>query len=157
MADPLAEVERAMIAIRRGQARRTLSRLARERTGSDVDAVSSAVLDAVESAAERQEPATVTALAAGLGVDQPRASRMVAKAVGDGLLSRETDQGDGRRAVLVLTDAGRAELARMHEFRRAMFAEVMADWPEADRVAFGRLLGDFARRFAELGGSGPLR
>lgn len=145
MTDAVADVERAMIAIRRSQARRSLSKLARERAEPAVQEL----LDAVEATGE---PATVTSLAAALTVDQPRASRLVARAVEDGLLRREADQRDGRRAVLVLTEQGRAEVARMHEFRRSVFAEAMVDWPDDDRREFARLLTSFVRNYGALGG-----
>ncbi|WP_158879604.1 MarR family winged helix-turn-helix transcriptional regulator [Amycolatopsis anabasis] len=152
MADPVAEVERAMIAIRRSQARRTLSRLARERAaGARLDSAVIGVLDAVEEGEQRGEASTVTAVAAALSIDQPRASRLVSRAVDEGLLRREADQADGRRAVLVLTESGRTRIDEMHTFRRAMFAEAMRDWSAADRATFGRLLTDFAQRFTELG------
>ncbi|WP_020669120.1 MarR family winged helix-turn-helix transcriptional regulator [Amycolatopsis nigrescens] len=148
MSDPVAEVERGMIAIRRAQARRTLSRLARQRAGAQLDPAVLGVLDAVEEGAQRAS--TVGSIATALTIDQPRASRLVARAVAEGLLRRDADQRDGRRAVLVLTEAGQAALDRMHEFRRAVFAEAMADWPESDRADFGRLLTAFAERYAEI-------
>ena len=150
MTDAVAEVERAMIAIRRSQQRRALSRIAKSRGRGGHDPVHE-LLDVVEELTDRGEPSTVTALSAAMGVDQPRASRLVARAVEQGLLRREADQRDGRRAVLVPTDEGRAHLERMHEFRRAVFSEVMADWPEEDRRTFGRLLTAFITRYTELG------
>jgi DNA-binding MarR family transcriptional regulator len=86
-----------------------------------------------------------------MGVDQPRASRLVARAVEQGLLRREADQRDGRRAVLVPTEAGQAHLDELHAFRRSVFAEVMADWPDEDRANFGRLLTAFVRGYSALG------
>ncbi len=154
MTDAVADVERAMIAIRRSQARRSLSKLARARAEPMPDQAVQGLLDAVEAAGESGEPCTVTSLAAALTIDQPRTSRLVARAVEDGLLKREADQRDGRKAVLVLTEAGRAEVTRMHEFRRSVFAEAMADWPDDDRREFARLLTSFVRNFGELG---PLR
>ncbi len=150
MTDAVAEVERAMIAIRRSQQRRALGRIAKAKGRGTPEAVHE-LLDVIEEFAERGEPSTVTALAAALGVDQPRASRLVARAVEEGLLRREADQRDGRRAVLAPTESGQAFLDELHEFRRSVFAEVMADWPDEDRVNFGRLLTKFVRGYAELG------
>jgi DNA-binding MarR family transcriptional regulator len=150
MTDAVAEVERAMIAIRRSQQRRALSRIAKARGREGHDPVHE-LLDIVEELAERGEAGTVTALSAAMGVDQPRASRLVARAVEQGLLRREADQHDGRRAVLVPTEAGQAHLDELHAFRRAVFAEVMADWPDDDRDNFGRLLTAFVRGYGELG------
>ena len=82
-------------------------------------------------------------MAAALGVDQPRASRLVGAVVTAGLLRREADQGDGRRAHLVLTPAGRSHLETVHEFRRARFAAAMADWTATERATFADLLTRF--------------
>jgi DNA-binding MarR family transcriptional regulator len=133
--DSLAAIERAMIAIRRSQSRRALSRLA-----PPGDQTVFGVLDALE---ELSRPGMVGEVGAALGVDQPRASRLVARAVEQGLVVRQADQQDGRRTLLTLTDQGRAVLAGAHTSRRQAFARAMADWPEADKATFARLLTSF--------------
>lgn len=60
-----------------------------------------------------------------------------------GLVRREADQADGRRALLVRTPAGRHLSAQAHDFRRQLFGEAMAGWPAADRAEFARLLARF--------------
>lgn len=143
-----------MVALRRSQRRRTLARLAaaRQPAGPDDDrgtaatAVSGAgaeVLDAVEEAEESGSAATVTSVAVALGIDQPRASKLVAAAVTAGLLRREADQADGRRALLVRTPAGRRLSAEVHTFRRQVADQAMAGWPAGDRAEFARLLTTF--------------
>src|SRR4051812_16686214 len=112
MVEPVEAVERAMVAIRRSQTRRAMSRLG---TGSGLDPSLFGVLDAIEGFARQ---ATVTDVATELGVDQPRASRLVARAVEQGLLVRSADQSDGRKALLGLTERAHAQLAAMHAFRQ---------------------------------------
>jgi len=143
-------VERAMVAIRRSQSRRTLARLAAKRHGSgaagpEAPAGGAAydVLDVIEADEEAGRPATVTSVAATLNIDQPRASKLVASAVAAGLVRREADQTDGRRALLVRTPAGQRVSAQVHAFRRQVIAEALADWPPADRAEFARLLTRF--------------
>lgn len=63
---------------------------------------------------------------------------------------READRPDGRRSVLLLTGSGQADLDRAHAFRRAVFAEAMAGWPEGDRAEFARLLTAFVAGFTGL-------
>jgi DNA-binding MarR family transcriptional regulator len=135
--DPVTAVEAAMVAVRRQQTRRALARAA---GASTADTAAQGVLDAVEAAAG---PIGVTGVAEALGVDQPRASKVVAATVAAGLVRREADQADGRRSRLVLTEAGRARLAEVHRFRRARFATAMADWTDAERAAFAALLTRF--------------
>src|SRR5215471_6830600 len=147
-------VERAMVAIRRSQNRRTLARLASARQGARPGArpgtavggasgASADVLDIIEEAEEAGRPATVTSLAATLNIDQPRASKLVAAAVAAGLVRREADQTDGRRALLVRTPAGQRVSAQVHAFRRQVIAEALADWPPGDRAEFAWLLSRF--------------
>lgn len=150
-----ASIERALVALRRAQRRRNLARLS-ERRGERVgehaalpDGVFD-LLDAVESATERGETLTVTEAAAALGVDQPRASRLAAQALGAGLVRREADQRDGRRSLLTLTADGRTTLARIHDFRHRVVTETVADWPAEDRAALALLLTRFVRDFTDL-------
>lgn len=138
MEDPVAQIEAAMVAIRRRQTRRTLAAEA----GAADDTVQQ-VLDALEEAEQHGHDMGVTALAAALGVDQPRASKLTAAAVRAGLVRREADQADGRRARLVLTAAGRERLALVHEHRRRRFAAAMRDWTDEERATFAELLRRF--------------
>lgn len=141
-ADPVVVVEAAMVAVRRRQVRRTLAGAA---GASPADDATQQVLDAVEAAAE---PIGVTAVARALGVDQPRASKVVALAVDAGLLRREADQDDGRRSHLALTAAGRARLDAVHAFRRARFDAAMASWTQTERATFADLLTRFVAALA---------
>ncbi|WP_427887209.1 MarR family winged helix-turn-helix transcriptional regulator [Kribbella sp. GL6] len=131
--DPVAAVEAAMITIRRRQTRRTLAPQAGTPTQD--------VLDAIEAAAPT--PLGVNAIATALGVDQPRASKLVAAAVKAGLIRREADQADGRRTNLVLTPAGQAQLDAAHTHRRTHFAAAMHDWTPTDQQTFATLLTRF--------------
>jgi DNA-binding MarR family transcriptional regulator len=153
-------VERAMVAIRRSQTRRALTRLAEGRHDTDAGVVGGAavdVLDAIEAAEQAGTPATVSGVAAALNVDQPRASKLVAAAVEAGLVRREADQADGRRALLVRTERGNALSEELHRFRRSVFATAMSDWTDADRATFARLLTRFVESLAVMTGRGGKR
>jgi DNA-binding MarR family transcriptional regulator len=146
-------VERAMVAIRRSQTRRALTRLAEGRDDADSGVVGGSavdVLDAIEAAEQGGSPATVSGVAAALNVDQPRASKLVAAAVEAGLVRREADQADGRRALLVRTEQGTTLSEELHRFRRSIFATAMSDWTDADRAAFARLLTRFVESLAGM-------
>ncbi|MFI6512293.1 MarR family winged helix-turn-helix transcriptional regulator [Streptosporangium sp. NPDC050855] len=144
----VAAVEQAMVEIRRSQTRRALQRLAAA-TGPGapvpLDPALFGVIDAVE---EGEGAVTVTSVAGRLGVDQPRASRLVARAVEAGLVRRVADPDDGRRSTLELTALGAEHAERVHRFRREVFGAAMRGWPERDRREFARLLTAFV---AELG------
>ncbi|MGK8500418.1 MarR family winged helix-turn-helix transcriptional regulator [Nocardia asiatica] len=128
-------VEAAMVRIRRRQTRGALSEGA-------VPVAVFGVLDAVAGGVAD----TVGALAPALGVDQPRASRLVARAVAAGLLERVADQRDGRRSVLRPTTAGRRASAEAAARRRTAMAAAMADWTPAERADFARLLERFVEK-----------
>ncbi|MEV6287961.1 MarR family winged helix-turn-helix transcriptional regulator [Kribbella sp. NPDC051770] len=132
MPDPVAAVETAMITVRRRQTRRVFAAEA----GGDA---SQQVLDALEATG----PLGVNGVAEALGVDQPRASKLVAAAVTAGLVRREADQHDGRRTVLVLTPAGLERLAEVHTHRRQRFAAAMETWSSEERQTFADLLTRF--------------
>jgi DNA-binding MarR family transcriptional regulator len=139
--DDVEAVERAMVEIRRLQQRRTLAKL------SQVDPSLTAVVDAIE---QHPDQATVSSVAGALGVDQPRASRLVARAVDAGLVTRTADQLDGRRVLLTLTRRGTEHATRVHRFRQAMFAEAMTGWTPRQVSTFARLLTRFVDAYTEL-------
>lgn len=145
--EAVAAVERAMVAIRRSQSRRSLRRLVPFDGGGLIDPTLFGVLEVIE---DRGQPCGVTDIAVALGVDQPRASRLLLRAEEQGLLARQADPSDRRRTLLTLTDLGREQLDRMHQLRQAVFARVMADWSDADRSAFARLITAFVASFAEV-------
>ncbi|WNV89532.1 MarR family transcriptional regulator [Umezawaea sp. Da 62-37] len=139
MEDNLATVEHAMVEIRRRQTRRALARTAPAHDPAAFD-----VLDVIEAAERTDQPATVTTVATDLAVDQPRASKLVARAVTAGLVERIADQQDGRRAFLRRTDAGRDASAQVHATRQKAFDQAMHDWTDAERAEFARLVLQFA-------------
>ncbi|MFJ2028631.1 MarR family winged helix-turn-helix transcriptional regulator [Streptosporangium sp. NPDC087985] len=139
----IAAVERAMVAIRRSQSRRAIQRIAGD---TRLDPALFGVIDAVE---EGPGAATVSSVADRMGVDQPRASRLVAKAVNAGLLRRVADPEDGRRSTLELTDLGVEQAEQVHRFRREVFGTAMRGWPEDDQREFARLLTSFVRVLGE--------
>jgi hypothetical protein len=74
------------------------------------------------------------------GVDQPRASRLVAGVVEAGLVRRGSDPRDGRRSVLTLTARGARSWPGAHRTRRAAVEAALAGWSARDRATFARLL-----------------
>ncbi|MFE5587603.1 MarR family winged helix-turn-helix transcriptional regulator, partial [Kitasatospora sp. NPDC056531] len=119
----VAAVERAMVAIRRSQTRRSLGRIAPPGGARGIDPTLFGVLDAVEA---HDGPCAVTDVAAALGVDQPRASRLVLRTVEEGWLERGSDPRDARRTPPALTPAGREQVERTHRLHREIIARTMA-------------------------------
>ncbi len=90
------------------------------------------------------QEATVGLLAEEMALDPSRASRIAADLVERGLLVRAVSQEDGRRSVLVPTDAA---WGLMDGFLRAKWQRTMklfATWSEDDIVAFSRLFARYS-------------
>ena len=90
-------------------------------------------------------PSSVSELATAIGVDQPRASRLVQAAVDTGQVRRDVDPNDARRSILVITDAGRAALSALLDHRRTAVERALADFTPAEREQFAELFTRFAK------------
>ena len=87
---------------------------------------------------------SVTELAEAIGVDQPRASRLVQTAVGEGLVVREADPDDARRTRLRITDEGRAAVHAATSNRRRAIESALDGFSDDERERLADLLGRFA-------------
>ncbi len=86
---------------------------------------------------------TVGLLAEDLNLDPSRASRIAADLVDRGLVARGVSQEDGRRSVLLPTEAAGVllEAFLMAKWQRTI--RLFATWDEADIIAFARLFGRY--------------
>ena len=162
----MGAIERAMVTLRRSWTRRSLQRRgARSGAGAaapgaeeaaapvgGAEAAAFQVLDAIEGATEDGGLMTVNGVADALGVDQPRASRLVARVVEAGLVRRGADPRDGRRSVLTLTGRGTRVLAEAHRTRRAAVEAALAGWSARDRATFARLLDAYVTGWERAAG-----
>ena len=98
----------------------------------------------LEALAAASGPLTVSAAAEAIGVDQPRASRLVQQAVEHGMVRREADPDDARRTRIALTDAGRAIVGRFHGERRDAVRSALSEFSDAERAELARLLAKLA-------------
>ncbi len=87
---------------------------------------------------------TVSEIADAVGVDQPRASRLVQQSVQLGLVQREADPDDARRTRVVLTDRGRSIAGGMRGHRHDTVRTALAALTPEEQAEFIRLLGKFA-------------
>lgn len=88
-------------------------------------------------------PRTVTELAELIGVDQPRASRLVAFGVKAGVLRKAQDPADARRAIVELTDAGREAIAAARARRRGSLDRGLASFTPEEAEQFATYLERF--------------
>lgn len=99
------------------------------------------LLDALAAASH---PLTISELGEAIGVDQPRASRLIQQAVELGLVRREPDPDDARRTRVALTDEGSRIATRFRGQRREHLAQALAGFSDAERADLVRLLTKLA-------------
>ena len=75
---------------------------------------------------ERFGPQRLTLLAAREGVTQPAMTQLISRLEESGLVRREPSQDDGRVVLVVITDDGRATLARRRAVRAERLAAIIA-------------------------------
>jgi DNA-binding MarR family transcriptional regulator len=96
----------------------------------------------------RVGPLRQSALADLVHADRSTVSRHVTALVEQGLVRRDADDSDGRASVLVVTDAGRAQLDRLRAEREAYLRDVTTGWTDEElrtfTVLFDRLLDGIA-------------
>lgn len=99
------------------------------------------LLDALAAASH---PLSVSEVGEAIGVDQPRASRLIQQAVDLGLVRRDADPDDARRTRVALTDQG-LQLARgFRGQRREHLTHALADFTAEERTELARLLTKLA-------------
>jgi DNA-binding MarR family transcriptional regulator len=86
------------------------------------------------STLNREGPARVTALAAAASIGQPAMTELVQRLERQSLVTRVDDPGDGRAALVTITNAGRALLDDMRRDRRDRLADLLTALPVDDEV-----------------------
>ncbi len=90
------------------------------------------------------DPLSVSELAERIGVDQPRASRLVQQGVQAGMVRREADPDDARRTRIALTEEGAAIARSFRGERTDAVRAALTDFTDAERAELARLLGKLA-------------
>ena len=98
----------------------------------------------LEALAAASHPLSVGEIADAVGVDQPRASRLVQQAVQMDLVRREVDPDDARRSRVALTDAGTALVRGFRGERREAMDAALASFTDDERAELARLLTKLA-------------
>jgi DNA-binding MarR family transcriptional regulator len=98
----------------------------------------------LEALAAASTPLSVSALGEAVGVDQPRASRLVQQGVDHGLVRREADPDDARRTRIALTDEGRRFARGMRGERREHLGRALESFTADERTELARLLNKLA-------------
>jgi DNA-binding MarR family transcriptional regulator len=116
----------------RGRRDRSLGRAARFR-----------MLDALEAAERDGRALTISMIGEAIGVDQPRASRLVQEASDAGLVRRTADPADARRSIIELTAAGKAQIVEVRSARRSAVEDALAGFTPDEAHTFAMLFNRF--------------
>jgi DNA-binding MarR family transcriptional regulator len=100
----------------------------------------SATAAATLAGIERFGPQRLTLLAAREGVTQPAMTQLISRLEESGLVRREASPRDGRVVLVVITDEGRATLARRRLIRTDRLAGILAQLSPAHRDALASAL-----------------
>lgn len=103
------------------------------------------MLEALATADAEGRHLSVSTLAAAIGVDQPRASRLVQEGVERGLVRRVPDPADARRALIQLTSSGRSRLGEVQDHRRSAVETALAGFTPEEARTFAALFDRFVR------------
>jgi len=103
------------------------------------------MLEALEAADAQGSSLSVSGVAAAIGVDQPRASRLVQEGVERGLVRRVPDPSDARRALIQLTASGREQLTDLRSHRRSAVETALAGFTPEEARTFAELFDRFVR------------
>lgn len=98
----------------------------------------------LEALAAASAPLSVSDLGAAIGVDQPRASRLVQQGVEHGFVRREADPDDARRTRIALTDEGRRLARGVRGERREMLGAALSAFTAQEQEELARLLNKLA-------------
>ncbi|WP_434315459.1 MarR family winged helix-turn-helix transcriptional regulator [Leifsonia sp. P73] len=103
------------------------------------------MLEALAAADAEGRQLSVSSLATAIGVDQPRASRLVQEGVERGLVRRVPDPSDARRALIQLTAAGRSQLGEVQDHRRSAVETALASFTPEEARTFAELFARFVQ------------
>jgi DNA-binding MarR family transcriptional regulator len=89
---------------------------------------------------DREGSQSVSDLAVSERVRPQSMAQTVGDLEDDGFVEREPDPRDGRRALVILTEAGRAELAADRQRREGWLVRAIEDLPAEDRATVERAI-----------------
>lgn len=98
----------------------------------------------LEALAAASDSLSVSEIGEAIGVDQPRASRLVQQGVELGLVVRQADPDDARRTRIALTGEGRRIAQGMRGQRRQAVGAALNSFSDAEAAELARLLTKLA-------------
>lgn len=103
------------------------------------------VVEAVHALVQQQRPTSINDVAHELGLDQSGASRMVARAERQGLVTRRAPGRIGATSAITTAAAGEELLRQAHEWQNEVVQRLTVDWPQKDVTTLLNLMDRLVR------------
>lgn len=138
-ADPVGQIETAVLALLRRANDPRGNRQINEMAGTDIERAGAVMLSRIDE----MQPARLSDLAEAAGVEMSTASRQVARLVDQGYVLRTADPADARATLHRLTPTGRGLRGRLRKAVTAYFERALDDFEVQERAELGALLTRF--------------
>jgi DNA-binding MarR family transcriptional regulator len=153
-AEALVVIDADMFTLRRRMMKRDLVKNILNVLNVEIDLAEFEALTAISRMSHgigmpARKDVTIGDVAEDLAIDPSRASRLVSGLVTSGFIRREADQGDGRKSILRITEAGLALLEAFVALKWQVTVDTFADWPEEDILRFRDLFARNVTAFSE--------
>lgn len=103
---------------------------------------------------DERGPASISALAAALGLDGSTVTRQVATLARRGLIDRDRHPADRRLAIVRVSATGHERMREVRDRRRVRVASFLDAWPPKDRLRLAELLAQLNAALGELAPEG---
>lgn len=160
--DHALELDAILQAWRRRVQKRELGQMALRELNLPLDLPKLDVLIAiwapsVEFSDDREGETMVATIAARLGIDPSRASRLVTELIGEGYAERAVSQQDARRTIVTLSDKGKAVVNAVRTIKFLILGSFLSDWTEEELATLTPLLQRLSSWQDQIGEIGPQR
>lgn len=154
------ELDAILQAWRRRMQKRELGQMALAELGLPLDLPKLDVMIAIwapsnEFGATGKAETMVATIAARLGIDPSRASRLVTDLINEGYAARAVSQQDARRTIVTLTEKGSAVISAVRTIKYLVLGSFLSDWTEDEMDTLTPLLSRLTHWADEVGTEAP--
>jgi len=146
--DAVMRVDALLQSWRRRGIKRELSNVALRDLDLPLDLAQLDVLAAIEAPVhefgDAEGETMVSTVAARIGIDPSRASRLIAELVDEGYAERAVSQSDSRRTIIRLTEKGSIATGAVRAYRFLLMGNFLGEWKPSDVDTFLPLLEQFS-------------
>ncbi|MGI3170541.1 MarR family winged helix-turn-helix transcriptional regulator [Pseudooceanicola sp. C21-150M6] len=160
--DHALELDAMLQAWRRRVQRRELGIMAVRELGLKLDMPKLDVMIAIwapsnEFKGAGEDETMVATIAARLGIDPSRASRLVTELIAEGYAERAVSQLDARRTIVTLSEKGNAVISAVRNIKYLILGSFLSDWTEEEMEIFTPLLRRFTKWQDEVDATGTTK